>query len=351
MNLAWGIFGFALLGILLSSAIAPIIIRMVSHWGLVDVPGKSAHKQHARPTPLAGGTILVVAYVIIFWLGNFWREHMLQPVFLGGLIIYVFGFWDDKVGLSAFPKLIGQILGSSIIVIWGNSIQLFGNIFTSLLPLQVIPWLDILITFFWLIGVTNAMNMIDSMDGLATGLGVVFFGFISAASMISSQPAMTLLGMSLFGICITLYFLNSTPAHFFLGDSGSQLLGFLSASLALIYAPDNLNPLSTWFVPILLLFLPIFDTTMVVFSRLYHRQPVYKANMDHLYHRLMSLKISPARSVMSVHLASIILGCIAFLVMYTEPILSNGVFILILFCSGLTIYFFIFQSDKKIPKS
>jgi UDP-GlcNAc:undecaprenyl-phosphate GlcNAc-1-phosphate transferase len=130
----------------------------------------------------------------------------------------------------------------------------------------------------------------------------------------------------LLGTCTGLYIFNITPARLFLGDSGAQVLGFMVAAIAMAYAPVGLPPVTSWFVPILLLSIPIFDTTLVTFSRLRRKLPVYKANRDHTYHRLVALGMSPARAVMFIHLAAILIDCLAFVALSLSPLAANIIF-------------------------
>jgi UDP-GlcNAc:undecaprenyl-phosphate GlcNAc-1-phosphate transferase len=136
-----------------------------------------------------------------------------------------------------------------------------------------------------------------------------------------------------------LYFFNITPAQLFLGDSGAQALGFFVAAAALAYTPVGLPPATSWFVPILLLAIPIFDTTLVTVSRLRRKLPVYKAHLDHTYHRLVALGLSPLRAVLTIHLVAILIDCLAFVAMSLSPLKANILFGMILLAGGVVILF------------
>jgi UDP-GlcNAc:undecaprenyl-phosphate GlcNAc-1-phosphate transferase len=130
-----------------------------------------------------------------------------------------------------------------------------------------------------------------------------------------------------------------TPARLFLGDSGSQTFGFLVAAIAMEYAPVGLSPISSWFVPILLVGMPIFDTTLVVCSRFRKGLPVYKANLDHTYHRLVKLGLDERRAVLTIHLAALLLSLVAFVTFYLPPLIANLVFGLILILGTVIILY------------
>ena len=148
----------------------------------------------------------------------------------------------------------------------------------------------------------------------------------------ASQTDLTYLSAAILGCCVGFLFFNTTPAKTFLGDSGSQLLGFMLAALAIAYNPPQLPQLSSWFVPILLMSVPIFDTTYVVFSRLRRKLPIYKAGQDHIYHSLVKLKMSPNQAVTTMHITTIITGCLAFIALPLPPFWANLIFILSMLC-------------------
>jgi UDP-GlcNAc:undecaprenyl-phosphate/decaprenyl-phosphate GlcNAc-1-phosphate transferase len=318
----------------------PLSIFFARRFGLIDNPQKFAHKVHSFPTPLAGGTSLILCLVILFLLLGLWSDRFTGALILAATIIYLFGLWDDMRGLSAVPKLTGQVMASAVLILSNASVHFIESISLPFLPAAVVTWLDIGLTLFWLIGVTNAMNMIDSMDGIAVGIsGVVFLFFVLVTSL-SGQVYLTEISILLLGITVGIYFFNVTPARLFLGDSGSQTFGFLIAAIAMEYAPVGLAPVSSWFVPILLVGMPIFDTSLVVFSRMRRGIPIYKANLDHTYHRLVALGLDGRRAVLTIHLTAIVLSLVAFVTFYLSPLVANIIFGLILLAGGITIFYF-----------
>jgi UDP-GlcNAc:undecaprenyl-phosphate GlcNAc-1-phosphate transferase len=191
-------------------------------------------------------------------------------------------------------------------------------------------WINIAITLLWVVGITNAYNFVDSMDGLAIGLGAQAAAFFMLVTFDSGQADLSQLSAILLGACIGCFFFNSSPARFFMGDSGSQFLGFLLAALAIAYNPPGFEQLASWYVPILLMGVPIFDITLVVYSRMRHRQPVYKAARDHSYHRLVSMGMSSNRAVLTMHITALLLGCLAFVALGLPPLTANLIFATIL---------------------
>lgn len=320
------IFLYSLLSVVCSLALTPFSIYLAQQFGLIDKPGEFAHKTHSIPTPLAGGTALILCLGLLSLLFNLWNNNFTRALMLATVIVYLFGLIDDVRGLSAIPKLTGQILASIVLILSNVSVHFIESISLPFLPVVAVTWLDVGLTLFWLIGVTNAMNMIDSMDGIAVGLSGIAFLFFILVTSLSGQVNLTEISIILLGITVGIYFYNATPARLFLGDSGSQAFGFLIAAIAMEYAPVGLSPISSWFIPILLVSMPIFDTSLVVFSRVRRNLPIYKANLDHIYHRLVAIGFDERRAVLAIHMSAIILSLVAFVTLYLPLVVANIIF-------------------------
>lgn len=333
------IFLYSLLAIACSLTLTPFSIMLTRRFGLIDRPRKFTHKVHATPTPLAGGTVLILSLVLIYSLLGLWRGKFFLALIIGTAIIYLFGLFDDVRGLSALPKLTGQVLASFVLIFSNISVHFVESVSLPFLSPGMVAVFDNALTLFWLIGVTNAMNMIDSMDGIAVGVSGIAFLFFVLVTSLSGQTYLTEISIMLLGITVGIYFYNVTPARLFLGDSGSQAFGFLVAAIAMEYAPVGLSPISSWFVPILLVGMPIFDTTLVVYSRFRQGLPIYKANLDHTYHRLVAFGLDERRAVLTIHLTAILLSLVAFVTFYLPPLIANIVFGMILFLGVLTILY------------
>jgi UDP-GlcNAc:undecaprenyl-phosphate GlcNAc-1-phosphate transferase len=288
--------------------------------GLMDIPGLAPHKVHLHPTPLAGGIVILSVIAVMGVLFSQWLSREMLGVGLGALVIFLFGLWDDRWGLSAPKKFIGQFIAAAILISLGGRVNFIVALSEmGIFSTELAHILNILITLFWLVGITNALNLIDSMDGIVAGLGAITFAFLWGAAAQAGQSTLAFWSAVLLGISIGLYFWNSLAAKLFLGDSGSQTIGFLLASLAMIYSPFARNPISSWITPILLLGVPIFDTTLVVFSRLRRGQFLLRGRRDHTYHRLIALGFSPQIAVGLVLLAAFLLSILAFLTLYLAP--------------------------------
>jgi len=300
--------------------ITPIAIQVAVYFQLIDHPNSSPHKIHSQPVPKAGGLAMVLGIVSLNLLGGNLQSKTVTAILLASIVVFLFGLWDDARSLSPKWKLIGQILGTIILISQGVFIHMLGNMIV----------LNMALTLLWVIGITNAFNFVDSMDGLAVGITAIASAFFMLVTIDAKQPSLSLLSAVLLGSCLGMLYFNAMPAKTFLGDSGAQFLGFILAALAIAYTPPGLPQPSSWFVPILLLGVPIFDTSLVVISRLKRKKAVYQAGLDHTYHRLVKLGLHPSRAVLTMHLSAIVIGCLAFIALPLAPLWANTIFALAL---------------------
>ena len=321
--------------ILTTLAITPIAIKTAVRFHLIDQPNSSPHKIHLQPMPKAGGMAIGLAIILINLLSGNLQSDAIRAILLASLVIFLFGLWDDAYRLAPQWKLVGQILGTIILISQGVHIRMLGSM----------TFLNLALTLLWTIGITNAFNLVDSMDGLAIGLAAIAAAFFMLVTLDAGQPNLSLLSAILLGSSIGILYFNTLPAHTFLGDSGAQFIGFLLAALAIAYTPPGLPQPSSWFVPILLLSVPIFDTSLVTVSRLKLRKAVYQAGLDHTYHRLVNLGLPSSRAVLTMHLSAIVSGCLAFMALPLPPLWANAIFISALLV-GL---FLLFWLEKKEP--
>lgn len=312
-------FRYLLLAALLSLLISPLAARAVVWIGLVDRPNAEPHKKHLTLVPLAGGIVISVVLMIIGSLSGLLENKDVRGILVAGLVILLFGAVDDFHPLSPAWKLVGQIAGAVLLVLLGVQVQIFRY--------------DILnygITLFWLVGVTNAFNFVDSMDGLAAGLAGVAAGLFMLVAYDSGQLHLSSLSAILVGICASVYYFSASPARYFLGDSGAQYLGFLLAGLAIAYNPLGFIPAQSWFIPIMLLGVPLYDGILVISSRFRRRKPIYHSGLDHTYHRLVSMGMHPNRAVLTMHFGAILLGCLAFIMLAMPPLWANLIFVILI---------------------
>lgn len=329
--------------VIFTAAVIGLAFSLPASWlthrlGLVDRPGSAPHKQHRFPMPLAGGLTIVCTLVIVSLIEGILTQEQVASILLPGMIVFLFGVWDDYRRLSAPWKLLGQGIATLILIQSGVQIRLFDQL----------PWINLVITFVWMVGITNAYNFVDSMDGLANGLACLAAAFFMLVTFDSGQTDLSVFSAVILGACIATYFFTAAPAKFFLGDSGAQFLGFTLAGLAIVYNPLGFLRIQSWYVPILLVGVPIFDATLVVISRLRRGLPIYQAGRDHTYHRLVALGLDSNRAVLTMQFAAGLLGCLAFIALSLPPLAANAIFVVCL--AGGVIGIFLLDRKKYWPK-
>jgi UDP-GlcNAc:undecaprenyl-phosphate/decaprenyl-phosphate GlcNAc-1-phosphate transferase len=275
-------------------------VRRLAIWlGFVDAPAQ--RKLHSAPTPLMGGlAIFGGAFLAVFVIFP-GAAPQVRGILLASGIVALVGLWDDHRRLSAWAKLAGQFAGFLVLLYFGVQIDL---------PVPV--WLNYTLTFFWLAAITNAINFLDNMDGLSAGVSGVAAAFIMLMAALNNQYLVASLAAAIVGSCFGFLRYNFKPAQIFMGDAGALFLGFLLAVLGLqLRFPDNTS-LVTWMVPVFILGLPIFDTALVVISRLRrHVNPFTTAGKDHFSHRLVNLGFTQREAVLILYLITAACGMIA----------------------------------------
>ena len=340
------IFETMLAALLVSLLASWISLQLARRTQLIDLPGSAPHKRHDHPVPLAGGIALFTTILIVGSLLHTLDNPEVRAAMIAAVPIFLFGLWDDYKNISPILKMTGQVIAAIILISQGIYIQIFESpefFFHGVGGIYL--YLDWLVTILWIVGITNAFNFVDSMDGLAVGLGGLAAGFFLLVTLGSGQIMLSIHASLLIGTCIGLFFFNSPPAVLFLGDSGSQMLGFLLAVLGISYAPVGVNQSSSWFVPIMLLGVPIFDAVLVVLSRLRRGKPIYEAALDHTYHRLLHMGLPSNRAVLVMQVASLMLGCLAFVCLIQPPFIANTIFTILVFSGGAALVMLDRRSD------
>lgn len=265
-------------------------VRKFALWfGFVDTP--ATRKLHSTPMPLMGGVAIILgALLAVLIFSSQLPRSVLAVIFSSGIVAMV-GLWDDRRSLPAWAKLGGQIAGFVILTLFDIRVQL-----------SIPEWLNYAVTLVWLIGISNAINFMDNMDGLSAGVSGVAAAFILLMGLQNDQFLVSALAAAVLGACLGFLRYNFKPAQIFMGDVGALFLGFLLAVLALqLRFPTNRN-IVTWMVPLFILGLPIFDMTLVTFSRLRRGLSPNTAGKDHTSHRLVAMGFSQREAVLILYL-------------------------------------------------
>lgn len=281
----------------------PVARRLALRAGVIDHP--SSRKAHVRATPLLGGLAIYLASALALAVfGD--RSYVGQTVgiFVGATLVSFLGIWDDRAGLRPFVKLLGQIVAALLLIAGDVQVGVLHNTF-----------LNIVATVLWVVTVTNAFNLLDNMDGLSGGVAAISCAFLFLLAASAGQFLVASLAIALLGACLGFLRYNFNPANIFMGDTGSLFLGFTIAALAIKLRFENYDVV-TWMVPVLVLGVPLFDTALVVISRLRRGlNPLTTPGKDHVSHRLVALGWTTREAVMALYLICGGLGMAALVVM------------------------------------
>ncbi len=306
-----------LIGFILAMSVTMVLIPLLMRWapqlGIVDMP--EARKVHAVPVPRVGG----IAMVAGLGLGLlFWDSGTSAMRALGVCIatLLVFGVWDDCKTLAAGPKFAGQAVAALIALIWGG-VSVGSLTISERMPLP--GWVSVPLTFLFLLGGTNAFNLADGLDGLAGGMGLLCLCGIALLAYTVSNAAVATAAVMMAGALIGFLRFNTHPARVFMGDGGSQVLGFCAAFLAVLLTQDPRTPLSTA-LPLLLLGVPIVDTMMVMIERLAAGVSPFRADRRHIHHRLLALGFAHWEAVSILYFLQALLLVVAWLVRYDSDL-------------------------------
>lgn len=338
------IFIYFLGGLLLSLICYKISIHFAVKYNLMDEIDEASHKIHSAPTPLAGGPAILVVFVFFSLIGSIYIDERLSKLILPILFIFIGGLIDDAKGSGVLGKIFWQFIGVALLISSGIQVSFIGTLISE--P-ALAMFLDYSITIFWIIGVTNAFNLVDSMDGLVAGISLVTSILFIFVSLTSGQFYLAIEAALLAGICLGAIYYNSSPAMLFLGDSGSQTLGFIFATMAILHTPIEINQASSWFVPILFLAVPLFDTGLVFFSRIRKGKRFYQGDRTHTYHRLVKLGFSSHRAVLTMIIVSTVFSFLGFISLLLPPLWANLIFISSLVCAALAFFWLENMMDKQ----
>ena len=293
------------IALIVSYAVTPGVKKLAIKIGAIDKPDE--RKVHTHVIPRLGGLAIYIGFMAAVLYS--------MPVFseffgflLGAAAIVLLGIWDDIRNIPARVKLAGQIIAAAIPVAYGVQIEWVTNPFGTIL---IIPeWLAVPVTVFWIVGFTNTVNLIDGLDGLAAGVSVIasISMFFMAVSMNQYLPAMILVAMS--GAALGFLQYNFNPAKIFMGDTGSMLLGYTMAVVAVLGLVKTAATVAL-IVPIIALGVPIIDTLFAIIRRKMSGVPVFQPDKGHLHHRLLALGMTQKQAVLSMYMVSVLLGFVA----------------------------------------
>ncbi len=300
------LFTVFIVALLLTIALIPVVKGMAFKMNIVDVPND--RKVHVLPMPKSGGISMAFGALVpvLLWVPG---TSLLSAVLLGGGIIVAGGVIDDIKELGYKPKLAAQVAAALVVIIYGNvTIGHIGNLAPTGFVLT--GFLSFALTLFVIVGVTNAINLADGLDGLAGGISMLSFVAIGFLAYRSGNTVIAIMSVAVIGAIFGFLRFNTHPAVIFMGDAGSQLLGFLSVTFALALTQAN-TPYSR-LLPLLLIGFPILDTLTVMLERIAKGKSPFLADKRHFHHRLMGLGLYHSEAVLVIYILQAIFIAFAF---------------------------------------
>ena len=288
--------------VLISYLMTPIVKKIALKTGYLDHPKDI--KVHARPTPLLGGVSIYIAFVVsLFATLNFTHGAKFYGIIVGSTFLLIIGLIDDKMGMMPEMKLLAQFLAAMIVIKSGVQIEFLPN-----------HYLNVALSYLWIMGITNAFNLLDNMNGLSAGIAVIAAAFFGVVMWSSNQLEIAIISFAMAGAALGFLRHNFPVADIFMGDSGSLVIGFVLASTALVGSWSTTFPTTSLAMPIVILAYPIFDTTLVTVMRLRERRSVFQGGKDHSSHRLSLLGFKRRGAVLVIYGICVLLGVSALLI-------------------------------------
>ncbi len=324
---------------ILALLLTPVAIKIAPLIGAVDIP-KDNRRMHTKPMPRFGGMAIylgTVLSILIFMP----LDTKIIGILAGGSLIFIVGIVDDLKGMPAKVKLLFQIICAVILFQFSVRISFMANPFGD--GFVHFPWIiSLVITVIWIVGITNTINLIDGLDGLAGGIAFIASICIAYTAFITSYLDITMAMLAIAGGALGFLPYNFNPAKIFMGDGGSLFLGFMLAGLS-VMTPVKGATMLAMVVPVLVLAIPIFDTTFAILRRLINKRPIMEADKGHLHHRIMAVGLGQKKTVLTLYCISGTVGVSAILIS-RDLYIESGLLFLI---AATLIYVFITDTSTS----
>jgi len=322
--------------------LTPLLRQFAISKEILDHPN-SDHKSHLNPIPYLGGVAIILGVVVITYVAiifsnlsknNFWlATSLIMPALAMGII----GLWDDIKNLHPFPRFIGQTISGIVVAILLIISNNFGNPTGSIM-------IDVFITVFWIVGICNSINFFDNLDGGAAGTTAVSSIAITYLAITNNQSLIGALSIVVAGACLGFLIWNRSPARIYMGDAGALFLGVLIATLTIRLKPDTETSIASFSTPVLLLAVPILDTSVAVISRFQRKVSPFQGGKDHLSHRLIRMGISRKTTALLLWILSCFFASLAIIINSSFPIHE---YFIVIFATSIWIFLLILFLNSK----
>lgn len=295
---------------IISALMIPLVIKAGNQLGIVAHMNKRT--VHKHEIARIGGYAIYLSSLIGSAL-FLKADHQINAIMVAGFIIFMVGLYDDSHDLSPKVKLIFEVIAALIVIVYGEIyIKGFGYF-----PSDAMTFLSGIVTLFWIVGITNAINLIDGLDGLSAGISIIVLVTISMTSLLSGRSDIASLSLILAGSIMGFLFFNFHPAKIFMGDCGALYIGFMISVISLLGFGYNASAFFTLGAPIIVLMVPIMDTLIAILRRKIHHKKFSEADRGHLHHNLMfKLKLGQRKSVLVLYLITFLFSLSSYLYYY-----------------------------------
>lgn len=322
--------GFNIWNIILVTFVASMILvflvkKVAVQINAMDIPNK--RKVHQKPIPRLGGLAIFLAFLIGYMFYGTISTQMIS-VLIGGFIIILTGIVDDINSVPARYKFFCQTVAATIVVVYGK--LFFTNITILGFTLAFPNWINMILSIFFIVAIINAINLIDGLDGLASGISSIYFLTIAILGFVLNELGGLDIILSLIMLGSTLGFLfhNFPPAKIFMGDTGSMFLGFMISVIALL--GYKVATITSVIIPIIILFIPIFDTVLAIIRRVLKRESIGTPDKEHLHHQLLKMTSSPTKTVLIIYFINAVFSAISILFVLGDNKQAIAIYILVM---------------------
>lgn len=347
MNLevnGFNVWNIVLVTFVASLLLVYIIKKVAIHINAMDIPNE--RKVHKKPMPRLGGLAIFLAYLLGYMLFGTISTQMIS-VLIGGFILIITGIVDDINPIPARYKFLCQIAAACITVLYGK--LYFSNLTILGLNLTFPTWINIILSIFFIVAIINAINLIDGLDGLSSGISSIYFLTIAILGFTLNKLGGLDIILSLIMLGSTLGFLfhNFPPAKIFMGDTGSMFLGFMISVIALL--GYKVATITSIIIPIIILFVPIFDTLLAIVRRLLKKESIGTPDKEHLHHQLLRMTSSPTKTVLIIYFINAMFSAISILYVLgdNKQAIAMYVVVMIFFVFLLLKTNILFEHKKK----
>ncbi len=324
---------------LISLTVTPIVRVLAFRIGAVDIP-KDNRRMHKKPMPLLGGLSIFIGFTVSALIFCDITPTLIAA-WIGGLIILILGTLDDIFDLNAWVKLAGQLLAAGVVVVAGVRIEHI-NLFGEYIQFGLF---SIPITILWIAGMTNAINLIDGLDGLACGVSAISCVSLFIVALMHADLSVASLTAILLGACIGFLPFNLNPAKIFMGDTGALFLGYMLSILSIL-GVFKTTAVVSFLIPVIIFGYPLFDTIFSFVRRILQGRSPFSADRGHLHHRIIDMGFNVKQSVAILYCVCSILGILA-IMLSEERTIASLIILVVALLIGLLNYLLIHNKNTR----